>query len=75
MDVSQVEEGGFYVRIVSRKGKGVAMLLYRALESLTTFTIHNSNLAASADNYVFTFTLHVSLIIFFNLIFLICINL
>ncbi|KAL8496508.1 hypothetical protein ACS0TY_020278 [Phlomoides rotata] len=58
MDVSQVEERGFYVRIVSNKAKGVAMLLYRALESLTAFTIHNSNLAASADNYVFTFTLH-----------------
>lgn len=61
MDVCEVEERGYYVRIVSNKGKGVAMLLYRALESLTSFDVRTSNLAASAPhNYVFTFTLHVS---------------
>ncbi|KAH6818879.1 FER-like regulator of iron uptake [Perilla frutescens var. frutescens] len=59
MDVVEVEERGFYVRIVSNRGQGVAMLLYRALESLTSFDVRTSNLAASADrNYVFTFTLH-----------------
>lgn len=60
MDVFQVEERGFYVKIVSNKGKGVAVLIYRVLESLTSFNVQSSNLAASAENYVLTFTLHVS---------------
>ncbi|KAK6141984.1 hypothetical protein DH2020_020749 [Rehmannia glutinosa] len=60
MDVFQVEERGFYVRIVSNKGKGVAVSLFKALESLTSFNVQSSNLAAAAaDNYVLTFTLHV----------------
>ncbi|KAL0390058.1 UNVERIFIED_CONTAM: Transcription factor FER-LIKE IRON DEFICIENCY-INDUCED TRANSCRIPTION FACTOR [Sesamum calycinum] len=59
MDVFEVEERGFYVRIVCNKGRGIAALLYKALESLTTFTLPTSNLAASADNYVLTFTLHI----------------
>ncbi|KAI3450628.1 hypothetical protein Pfo_007293 [Paulownia fortunei] len=59
MDVFQVEERGFYVRIVSNKGKGVAVFLYKALESLTSFNVQTSNLAASAENYVLTFTLHI----------------
>ncbi|KAL1557702.1 transcription factor FER-LIKE IRON DEFICIENCY-INDUCED TRANSCRIPTION FACTOR-like [Salvia divinorum] len=59
MEVSQVEERGFYVKIVANKGHGVAAALYRSLESLTTFDVRSSNLTASADhNYVFTFTLH-----------------
>ncbi|XP_057786205.1 transcription factor FER-LIKE IRON DEFICIENCY-INDUCED TRANSCRIPTION FACTOR-like [Salvia miltiorrhiza] len=59
MEVSQVEDRGFYVRIVANGGHGVAALLYRALESLTTFDVRSSSLAASSDqNYVFTFTLH-----------------
>lgn len=60
MEVFEVEKRGFYVRVVSNKGRGIAALLYKALESLTTFTLATSNLAASAHNYVFTFTLHVS---------------
>ncbi|KAK6141730.1 hypothetical protein DH2020_024532 [Rehmannia glutinosa] len=60
MDVFQVEERGFYVRIVSNKGKGVAVSLFKAVESLTSFNVQSSNLAAAAaDNYVLTFTLHV----------------
>ncbi|KAK4440682.1 Transcription factor FER-LIKE IRON DEFICIENCY-INDUCED TRANSCRIPTION FACTOR [Sesamum alatum] len=59
MDVFEVEERGFYVRMVSNKGRGIAALLYKALESLTTFILRTSNLAASADNYVLTFTLHI----------------
>ncbi|KAL3652989.1 hypothetical protein CASFOL_002670 [Castilleja foliolosa] len=59
MDVFQVEERGFYVRIVSNKGKGVAVSLFKALESLTSFTVHTSNMAAYAQTYVFTFTLHI----------------
>ncbi|KAG6383792.1 hypothetical protein SASPL_156436 [Salvia splendens] len=59
MEVSQVEEKGFYVKIVANKGNGVAAALYRSLESLTTFDVRSSNLTVSADqNYVFTFTLH-----------------
>ncbi|KAL0369604.1 UNVERIFIED_CONTAM: Transcription factor FER-LIKE IRON DEFICIENCY-INDUCED TRANSCRIPTION FACTOR [Sesamum angustifolium] len=59
MDVFEVEERGFYVRIVCNKGRGIAALLYKALESLSTFTLPTSHLAASADNYVLTFTLHI----------------
>lgn len=64
MDVCEVEERGFYVKMVCKRGKGVAVLLYRALESLTSFDVRTSNLSASApapNNYVFTFTLHVSM--------------
>ncbi|KAL0460133.1 UNVERIFIED_CONTAM: Transcription factor FER-LIKE IRON DEFICIENCY-INDUCED TRANSCRIPTION FACTOR [Sesamum latifolium] len=61
MDVFEVEERGFYVRIVCNKGRGIAALLYKALQSLTTttFTLPTSNLAASAHNYHLTFTLHI----------------
>ncbi|KAL3828511.1 hypothetical protein ACJIZ3_017313 [Penstemon smallii] len=62
MDVYQVEERGFYVRILCRNEKGVAVLLYRALDSMTNFNVQTSNLAASEENYVFTFTLHVSIL-------------
>ncbi|KAK4408457.1 Transcription factor FER-LIKE IRON DEFICIENCY-INDUCED TRANSCRIPTION FACTOR [Sesamum angolense] len=57
MDVFQVEEEGFYVRVVCNKGKGVAAALYKALQSLKSFRVQNSNLATCAENYVFTFTL------------------
>ncbi|KAL7084909.1 hypothetical protein ACP275_14G251100 [Erythranthe tilingii] len=59
MDVFQVEERGFYVRIVLQKGKGVAVLIYKAIESITTFNVQTSNLAADSDNYIFTFTLNI----------------
>ncbi|XP_030520846.2 transcription factor FER-LIKE IRON DEFICIENCY-INDUCED TRANSCRIPTION FACTOR [Rhodamnia argentea] len=60
MDVFQVEERGFYVRLVCPKGVGVAVSLYKALESLTSFHVQNSNLAtASSERFVFTFALHV----------------
>ncbi|KAL8029709.1 hypothetical protein ABFX02_14G242400 [Erythranthe guttata] len=59
MDVFQVEEQGFYVRIVLKKGKGVAVLIYKAIESITTFNVQTSNLAADSDNYIFTFTLNI----------------
>ncbi|KAL7115877.1 hypothetical protein ACP275_04G208300 [Erythranthe tilingii] len=60
MDVYQVEERGFYVKIVSNKGKGVAASIYKALESLTSFNVRSSNLASSGENYVLTFTLHIA---------------
>ncbi|XP_010557357.1 PREDICTED: transcription factor FER-LIKE IRON DEFICIENCY-INDUCED TRANSCRIPTION FACTOR-like [Tarenaya hassleriana] len=58
MDVIQVEEKGFYVRLECNKGKGVAPSLYKSLESLTSFHVQNSNLTStSADGYLLTFTL------------------
>lgn len=59
MDVFQVEERGFYVRLVCNKGEGVAASLYRALESLTSFSVQNSNLATTSEGFVLTFTLNV----------------
>ncbi|CAI9785900.1 unnamed protein product [Fraxinus pennsylvanica] len=59
MDVIQVEERGFYVRLDCNKGQGVAVSLFKALESLISFNVQSSNIATSADNFVMTFTLHV----------------
>ncbi|KAI3417283.1 uncharacterized protein J3R85_014553 [Psidium guajava] len=60
MDAFRVEERGFYVRLVCHKGVGVAVSLYKALESLTSFHVQNSNLATdSSGRFVFTFALHV----------------
>ncbi|XP_011015019.1 PREDICTED: transcription factor FER-LIKE IRON DEFICIENCY-INDUCED TRANSCRIPTION FACTOR isoform X1 [Populus euphratica] len=59
MDVFQVEERGFYVRLVCSNGEGVAASLYRALESLTSFSVQNSNLATTSEGFVLTFTLNV----------------
>ncbi|KAL5832774.1 hypothetical protein ACOSQ3_016448 [Xanthoceras sorbifolium] len=64
MDVFQVEEKGFYLRLVCNKeepgGVYVSSLLYKALESLTsTFNVQNSNLATVPDRLVLTFTLNV----------------
>ncbi|XP_010521720.1 PREDICTED: transcription factor FER-LIKE IRON DEFICIENCY-INDUCED TRANSCRIPTION FACTOR [Tarenaya hassleriana] len=58
VDVIQVGEKGFYVRLVSNRGKGVAPSLYKSLESLAGFHVQNSNLSStSADRYLLTFTL------------------
>lgn len=59
MDVFQVEERGFYVRMVCRKGEGVVVALYKALESLTCFHVQSSNVAALPEQFVLTFTLSV----------------
>ncbi|KAK4762485.1 hypothetical protein SAY86_008253 [Trapa natans] len=60
MDVFQVERRGFYVRLVSNRGVGVAASLYKALESLTSFTVQSSNLtsSSSSDRFILTFTLN-----------------
>ncbi|KDO60281.1 hypothetical protein CISIN_1g042465mg [Citrus sinensis] len=58
MDVFQVEERGFYLKLVSNKGEGVAASLYEALESLTSFNVQNSNLVAESERFVLTFTLN-----------------
>ncbi|KAK1357448.1 transcription factor FER-LIKE IRON DEFICIENCY-INDUCED TRANSCRIPTION FACTOR-like [Heracleum sosnowskyi] len=57
--VYQLEENGYYVRVVSNKGHGVAASLYKALESLSTFVLQSSNLATSNDTFHLTFTLNV----------------
>ncbi|KAB1200871.1 Transcription factor FER-LIKE IRON DEFICIENCY-INDUCED TRANSCRIPTION FACTOR [Morella rubra] len=59
MDVFQVEERGFYVRLVCNKGGGVALSLYKAVESLNNFIVQSSNLATVSDKFVLTFTLNV----------------
>ncbi|KAH6791820.1 hypothetical protein C2S52_002297 [Perilla frutescens var. hirtella] len=61
MDVFQVEERGFYARVVSKRERGVAVFLYKSLDSLKTqFHVKSSNLASHAETYVFTFTLHIA---------------
>ena len=60
LNMFQVEERGFYIRLVSNKGEGVAASLYKALESLTNFKVQNSNLASVSERFALTFTLNVS---------------
>ncbi|CAL0332308.1 unnamed protein product [Lupinus luteus] len=59
IDMLQVEEKGYYTKIVSNKGEGVATSLYKALESLSGFNVQNSNLSAACDTFLLTFTLNV----------------
>ncbi|XP_010689160.2 transcription factor FER-LIKE IRON DEFICIENCY-INDUCED TRANSCRIPTION FACTOR [Beta vulgaris subsp. vulgaris] len=60
MDVLQIEDREFYVKVVSNKGQGVAASLYKALDSLTTFVIRNSSLSTLYEQFVLTFTLNVA---------------
>ncbi|XP_061345430.1 transcription factor FER-LIKE IRON DEFICIENCY-INDUCED TRANSCRIPTION FACTOR [Gastrolobium bilobum] len=59
MDMFQVEERGYYAKIVCNKGEGVAASLYGALESLAGFNVQNSNLVTVCDSFLLTFTLNV----------------
>ncbi|CAK7332167.1 unnamed protein product [Dovyalis caffra] len=59
MDVFQIEERGFYVRLVCNSGERVAASLFRALESLTSFIVQNSNLTTAPEGFILTFTLNV----------------
>ncbi|XP_020231017.1 transcription factor FER-LIKE IRON DEFICIENCY-INDUCED TRANSCRIPTION FACTOR [Cajanus cajan] len=59
VDMFQVEERGYYAKIVCNKGEGMAASLYRALESLAGFNVQNSNLATVCESYLLTFTLNV----------------
>ncbi|KAL5565823.1 hypothetical protein UlMin_028987 [Ulmus minor] len=59
MDMFQVDERGFYMRLVCNKGKGIGASLYKVLESLTSFKVQTSNLASAADRFELTVTLHV----------------
>lgn len=56
-----MEEGGYYLRLVCNKGAGVAVSLYKALESFTGFSVRNSNLATISERFVLSFTLNVIL--------------
>ncbi|KAJ4971974.1 hypothetical protein NE237_005073 [Protea cynaroides] len=58
MDVLQLGEREFYVRSASNRGEGVAVALYRALESLTSFDVQSSNVTAVSDRFVLTFKLN-----------------
>nr|GEX08123.1 transcription factor FER-like iron deficiency-induced transcription factor-like [Tanacetum cinerariifolium] len=58
MDMFNVEETGYYVRLVCNKGRGVAVALHKALESITSFQVQSSNLATVGDDIVLTFTLN-----------------
>ncbi|CAN6695588.1 unnamed protein product [Malus baccata var. baccata] len=59
IDVSQVEEKGFYVKVACNKGQGIATALYKALESLACFNVQSSNLnTVSADRFELAFTLN-----------------
>ncbi|KAK6936110.1 Myc-type, basic helix-loop-helix (bHLH) domain [Dillenia turbinata] len=60
MDIFQVEERGFYVRLVCHKEEGVTVALYKALESLSGFIVQSTNLASSSEKFTLTFTLNVS---------------
>jgi len=60
MDMFQVDVKGFYVKIVCNKGEGVAVSLYKSLESLTGFHVQNSNLSTVCNTFQLTFSLNVS---------------
>ncbi|RDX88130.1 Transcription factor FER-LIKE IRON DEFICIENCY-INDUCED TRANSCRIPTION FACTOR, partial [Mucuna pruriens] len=66
MDIFQVDEKGFYVKIVCNKGEGVAASLYRSLESLTGFNVQNSNLETISDSFLLTFSLNLLVTDFVN---------
>ncbi|KAF5783596.1 putative transcription factor bHLH family [Helianthus annuus] len=60
LDMFQVEEKGYYVRLICNKGRSVAASLHRALESITSFQVQSSNLSTVDDDFVLTFTLDVT---------------
>ncbi|GAA0162313.1 DNA-binding transcription factor [Lithospermum erythrorhizon] len=60
IEVVQIEETEFHVRLVCKNGFGVAASLIKALELLSGFTLLNSNLASEAEDYVLRFNIKVS---------------
>lgn len=54
-----MEERGFYLKLVSNKGEGVVVSLYKALESLTSFIVQISNLVIESERLILTFTSNV----------------
>ncbi|XWS74002.1 hypothetical protein CRYUN_Cryun02cG0178100 [Craigia yunnanensis] len=59
LNMFEVEDRGFYIRLLCNKGEGVAVSLYKVLESLTNFKVQNSNLANVSERFALTFTLNV----------------
>ncbi|KAI3856721.1 hypothetical protein MKX03_029988 [Papaver bracteatum] len=59
MDVLQVEEGVFCVRLACNKGEGIAVSLYKALDSLTSLDVQSSNFVTSPERLVLTFTVNI----------------
>ncbi|KAI3997158.1 hypothetical protein MKX01_009002 [Papaver californicum] len=59
MDVFQVEEGVFCVRLACNNGEGIAVSLYKALDSLTSLDVQSSNFVTSPERLVFTFTVNI----------------
>ncbi|RZC77183.1 hypothetical protein C5167_001375 [Papaver somniferum] len=59
MDVFQVDENLFHVRIVCNKGEGVAVFVYKALESLTSLDVQSSNFTTYPERVTFTFMVNV----------------
>ncbi|KAF5197576.1 Transcription factor fer-like iron deficiency-induced transcription factor [Thalictrum thalictroides] len=59
MDVFQMEEKEYYVRLASNKGEGVAASLYKALESLSSFDVNNSNFSTVSERCVLACTVNV----------------
>ncbi|KAL9322730.1 hypothetical protein ACSQ67_010783 [Phaseolus vulgaris] len=59
VEMLQVEERGYYAKIVCNKGEGVAASLFRALESLAGFNVQNSNLVTVCNSFQLTFTLNI----------------
>ena len=64
MDIFQVDERGFYMRLVCNKGDGVAASLYKVLESLTSFNVQSSNVSSATDRLELTVTLQVYIYIY-----------
>ncbi|PWA38953.1 Myc-type, basic helix-loop-helix (bHLH) domain-containing protein [Artemisia annua] len=60
LEMFHVEEKGYYVKVVCNKGRGVAVALLKALESITSFQVQSSNLATLGDTFELTFTLKVA---------------
>ncbi|MFS7989429.1 hypothetical protein Hanom_Chr11g01046741 [Helianthus anomalus] len=58
--LKKISKKGYYVRLVCKKGRGVAVSLHRALESITSFHVQNSNLSTVDDDFVLTFALDVT---------------
>ncbi|KAL5712037.1 hypothetical protein ACHQM5_014246 [Ranunculus cassubicifolius] len=59
MDLFQVENKEYYVRVVCNKGEGMAVALHKTLESLSPFEIKSSNFSTVSERYVLTFTVDV----------------
>ncbi|GLT58662.1 hypothetical protein SLA2020_315330 [Shorea laevis] len=59
MDIFQVGEKVFYIKLVCNREEGVAVSLYKAIESLTDFKVQNTNLATVSDTFALTFSLKI----------------